>query len=555
MKIVNGSFEIETIGGSSQIYFSNGSYFGNIPFVDNVNKGKIKALNDSVLFVIESDDLIKLFLSSFRLFRAYIKTIFKLGLRLNSLGESYRVKNSSVMTVFSNQRQSGKTLFSSILAKSLFEKDSVIILDLSYDGESIFSNFNVKINKPLSQREEKEKSLASTVGELIEKSDSGIDILNVTFGSKVKINEELISPLLFVLSKKYRYIVLDLQSVEKDDVLTENVFLNSDTVFTMLKNKNDNKKYFNFYDRMLTEGQRVHYILNLFFCENVNSFSGGYLFDKFEKSSFELLENLPEKSFPEDLLRLLTKKKSAFFLEPTLLNSIVYGGLFAQLYESKGDIDVIYSSGYSSVISALYFISSNREEYIKNVEKIFSEESIVKTIDVAFPDHYIFDKKSIEKKILRLFGKNRLEMGKVHLLNSLSSGQDGRTRIFSSGDFSSVLTASLLFYPVFDEIEISGSSYSSGYPEQNVKVEDLFRTDIDEIIYLSVENSEQLSYKGDKLLGFYKKYINFLEKNNVSQSMVNNSDKIIVLKVSEKYVKIEKMIESAEIQSHDFLKS
>ena len=67
--------------------------------------------------------------------------------------------------------------------------------------------------------------------------DDGLDLVNVAFGSKVKVNPDILSPLLFMLSKEYRYIVIDCG--DDDPGLRDRVIGLSDRIFTMVKNKRD----------------------------------------------------------------------------------------------------------------------------------------------------------------------------------------------------------------------------------------------------------------------------------------------------------------------------
>ena len=314
----------------------------------------------------------------------------------------------------------------------------------------------------------------------------------------------------------------------------------------MLKKKDDRKKYFEDYDRKLADGQRVNYVINEFYSGEVNSFSGGYILNKFDIVGFDFFQQIDEEMLiPIEMLNSIIKKKKALFLEPTMLNSFFYAGFFSSFFEEKDKFDLIYCSGYSSIIALFYIISSSRDDYISKIKKIFDENEIQKLINVEFPTSFVFPNRRIKKVIANMLNKDRVEFFKNNIYFSLTDESENNTRLFSTGDLEKILTASFSLYPVYEEVDLFGKKFSSGYPNQNMRVEDLFRTNVSEIVHLSVENSLSLEYRGERLLDFFRKYQNFLS--NYENGEINSfSDKKIVLNVSEKYVKIEKIIESVE---------
>ncbi len=96
----------------------------------------------------------------------------------------------------------------------------------------------------------------------IEKVSEKLDILNVAFGSKVRLNPEIINPLLFYLSFEYSYIVIDCSN--NDVALRDTILHNTDIVIEIINNKSISKlQAIN--DSLLTQGQQVIYIVNKHF--------------------------------------------------------------------------------------------------------------------------------------------------------------------------------------------------------------------------------------------------------------------------------------------------
>ena len=152
---------------------------------------------------------------------------------------------------YSSLPGAGKSLLASLMGVSLKGAGKTVILDLSYAGNSVFNFFEKKITAPLSHRAEDGPSFEEIIRGRIEPVDEGLDLVNVAFGSKVKVNPDILSPLLFMLSKEYRFIVIDCG--DDDPGLRDRVIGLSDRVFTLVKNRKDIRSLHEVFDRSARE--------------------------------------------------------------------------------------------------------------------------------------------------------------------------------------------------------------------------------------------------------------------------------------------------------------
>ena len=90
------------------------------------------------------------------------------------------------------------------------------ILDLSLSGSSIFNFFEKKITSPLAHKEDDNPAVEKMIKQKIETIDENLDLINIAFGAKVKVNPDILSPILFILSKEYKYIILDITDHDKE---------------------------------------------------------------------------------------------------------------------------------------------------------------------------------------------------------------------------------------------------------------------------------------------------------------------------------------------------
>ncbi len=554
--VVNGFFEIEALGRTDIVYLAPGSFFGTIPFTNNRHHGKIKAIVDSTLLLFSAEDLYRFFLGAYKGLRGYLKTISRMGFELSDIGSLYHNENSRITTVFSPERESGNTLLAALLGLSLRERGKTIILDCTYDGNSVFNFLGRKITTPLSQKQEDSPSMEQIIRERVEEVDKNLHLMNITFGSKVKADRNILSPVLFILSRHYSHILLDLSGT--DDEFRDRALELSDTVFTVIRNRKVLPAAYTLFDRVLSGGQSVYYVINEQYAGTTRRFTGGLIMEKMNVTSGDdprqRLSDLADRGAVKDMAALASKRLRAMVLETNFLESIYLAGFFNALPESGMEADMLYTSSMSFVVAALYLAGGSRDDFTRTVTQLFSEEKLNRLMDITFPDEYIFKNNSIVKFATEAAGQNRMEAYTGSPVALLGRAGTRARRTFSTGYLRDMIAASFLMYPVFEDITIAGELYNSGYPELRVRIEDIFRTSADEILYVSVDNKSPLEFRHGRILKFYEKYIDLTARKPYADKISDLADRNLVIEVQEKDLRVEKILKQSEEFSARLLK-
>ncbi len=539
--VLRGAFEIESMGNTDVVYLAPGSFFGAVPFTETRQAGKVRALVDSTVMMFGTEEMYRFFLMSYKCLRGYLKILPRTGFRVSEIGRDYFGGDTRIVTVYGPSPLSGKTYLASLLGGALRKSGKTLLLDLSYTGESLFNHFEMKIAAPISHRPEDGPALEKMISERIESVDESLDCLNVAHGSKVRVNPDIVSPLLFVLSRVYRHIVIDCGDADPD--LRNRVFGLSDRIFTVVRSRKDPRLAFECFDGQLKEGQRVYYVLNERFAGAVPEFEGGMVLgDHGDPAPGGARERVLRCADTEEVARLaslVTAPRSALVLETGLLSSLCFGGLLPVLGESGRRFDCYYGSAYGFIVLALYLRSGDNREFRRLLGRFFMEDRMEKLLDVTFPTEHVYRNNLALKLAGEIFGDSRAETFRDLPMAMLGHGGGGGRRIFSTGYLRDLAAASFCLYPVFEEIDIHGESCHSGYPASRVRVEDMLRIDVDTIVYAAVENRTPLRRRGDAMAGFFSRYLDFLESVPRGEDAAELADERLVMELSEREFRFE----------------
>lgn len=553
--VIDGLFEIEISSRSDVVYLTQGSFFGNLPFSENRHRGNVRALANSSLLIMEIEDLYRFFLISFKSLRGYVRSIDKVGLEISQTGKDYLKTSSKIVSVYSPFSDSGKSILSAYIGLSLARYGKTIILDMSYQGNSIFNIFEKRITPALSQKPVEEASREQFIYNRIVEVDENLSILNICFGSKVKVDPEILSPILFLLSKKYRYIVFDLS--DYDGGLRDKAFALSDIVFGLLKKLKDRKSLYATVDGKLREGQRVYYVLNQYYSPDIVNLEGGLIFQDLalneEKVIYDDLMDRVAADKQNEIITTIRSRKRAMVFESNLTESVVYAGLLKAMDANDITIDVFYSSSMSFFVLSLYLLSDDVNEFESNVIKFFSESRLNSILDITFPEVSVFRNSRIYKFASEIAEERRIEFFETVPMVMLTDELQ-RRRVFSTGYFRDLIAASFLIYPVFESLRIDSNNYVSGFPVNFVRSEEILRTDIDSIIFSSVNNKDKLELSDDRILQFFSKYLNYLYYFRSGRASRNILDKNINIEINEREYKVDKLIQISEDISNRLLK-
>jgi hypothetical protein len=554
--VVEGAFEIETLGKNDIVYLAPGSFFGDIPFAVNRHHGSVRALIDSQLLLFDVEDLYRFFLGSFKAARGYLRSIKKMGFVYSDAGTRYAGTPSSVIAVSSSRAETGKTLFSCFISGLCAGKGKTIILDLSYKGDSVFNLYEKKVTIAMSQRGADSASAVEYIQDGIEQVSDSLSLLNITHGSRVKLDPGILSPIIFALSGEYRYIVLDLS--EQDDAMREAALSLSDHIFFLLGKQKERENLYEMCDRTIREGQRVYYVVNRYFDRETSAVEGGLLLEKLdlegEGPRSERIRNQALDEHGSDVRNILFGTKRCLVCDAGPLDAVALGGMLCAFDSAGPGFTMYYSSSMAYLVTALFVVAGNADDYKKMLVELFSPEKLNAMLDITFPDEYVIKNDGVMKTVKEMVRGRRIEFYRNAPAAMLFSEDDARARAFTTGFMKDVMTASFLLHPVFESAALAGSRYHSGYPLSYAVPEDLFRTDNEEIVYALVRCEGNAGYRSGRVLGFYERYREYAQ--NVSTArMTVLADRKVVLDIPDKGVATKKMLDLSEEKAVKMIKS
>jgi len=502
--VKKGVFEIQKPAGS--IYLAPSSFFGELPFCEK-GSGIVRALTDSTVYELKDKDLYQFMGNNFKALRGYLRVADFYRFTLSDAGKNLNRNKTQVITVFSTEKHSGKTTIALTTAcLSSFNKKT-ILLDASYDGISVFDMCGKQLLPPLSQKSPDEVTGQRFIEQRIEKVSETMDILNVAFGSKVKINPDIINPLLFYLSFEYSYIVIDCSNI--DVPLRDTILRNTDILIEIINNKSISKLQ-GIHDSLLTQGQQVIHVVNRHFEKTTKIDVPHKDFDTIPVQPDETVFQgiLRTKLQHDHLFREILSDRKALVLASGMYETLFYAGVFETLRDSDNTPDIIYTTGIPYALLIAFLHSNSLKEYKKLLLSYFSDDKLHSMLDVSFPDKYLFKNDPLKSFSSSVCGNQRLEYYNIIPYTMLVS--DNSARVFSTGDMRDIVAASIAFLPMFEGVNINKEEYYASYPLYPTVPETLLRTHIQQISYISTNTAFNPISLKSKVFGIFRKFVDFL---------------------------------------------
>ncbi len=552
--VTGGLFEAEIAGKNEFVYLTPGSYFGEIPFSTHSSRGNLKALSDSTLISFGLEDMYHFFLRSYKALRGYVKIARRMGLEMNDLAGQYLSHNSRVITVYSHQSPSGKSLFSCLMGLSLAPKGKTIILDLSHEGRSPFDYFNRRMTPALSQKQQ-ETATELFIKERIEPVTENLDLLNVAFGSHIKVHPGILSPVLCILARHYPYILLDLSDADPD--LRDSAFELTDILFALIKKSREREEIYPLFDEKLRDFQRVYYVLNTFYAGETRSLEGGYLFERFDMGEGSdpaaVLTNQAERKQLAELTEIATAPKLSLMAQEGYPECLFMAGALAALKGKGEQIDSIYSSSFSYPLSCLSVLSGDSDDFIRLCRQHCSEERLNNLLDITFPEDHVFKNSRLIKYAEEIAKGRRIEFFRtLPLLMSLENGK--QRRVFCTGHFRDLIAISLSLYPLFPPYTLHGKEFTSGFPSMDSRIEEIMRSSTNSVLQIKTRKKGGGDFTRSKLNPFYFKYIrHFIQEQPRRSQQEQLADKVIYVDLDEKTQDIEKIIEISRRSAEKYI--
>ena len=222
--------------------YCSGDWFGEMPLLSGEsNWASVRALNDSVLLKIPRAAFAAMLGRDPRVALAFTQ---RMGERMRQLREEKnRASLSRIIALFSAVPGAGKTLLATNLVASLARETGEPVLMLDFSGRMG--------DKPLAQCRPVETFSGLELEGLVTHQSLGYDRLNLrlTGGEKER---HLIAPLLGDLSKRYKYVLVDLPNQTGPSVFE--CMIQSDQIYVVAKNEAEHLSR----TRLLLEDLRNH---------------------------------------------------------------------------------------------------------------------------------------------------------------------------------------------------------------------------------------------------------------------------------------------------------
>lgn len=542
--VISGIFEVETIGNAEVVYFTSGSFFGFLPFIENRKRGNIRALLDSTIFVIQEEDLYRFFLKYHKALRGYIRMITSLGFDINETGRKYFDLKGRVISVFGQKSGSGKSYLASSLGLALSGEDTVL-LDLSYSGTSLSDILGMERTAPISEKDSEAGRAESAInGNLLHVKDN-LYVLNISFSSRVRTDASIIGLVLFLLSRRFRYIIADISN--SDAELRDAMFAGSDMIFAMTGGKKDTAELNLLFDEKINDFQRIFYVKNNYSSREEGTFTGGLILEKndgfLSSRSVDSIMNYITAGRLAPFIEKITKNEKALVVQSLSCDSICLGQFFIDLQESGKIFDCIYSSCHSFFLSALYLLGTDVKTVTGTIRKFYSPDHMNRIMEIAFPEKYVFKNGKILRYATEIAGNRRAEM--FHSMPVCRLDSPEGSRVFSTGSLARIMAASCTVSPYFEPVMIGRGEFSSGYPSARVSPAELFRTDYDDIYYLSINNRDKL-VANDEMNEFYFNSLTPDDRVYTDESYYLQAGKNLHIELSESEFKFDKIADKTK---------
>lgn len=551
--VLNGIFEIESVGNRDVVYLSPGSFFGSMPFSEVKRKGNVKALVDSTLFIISEEDVLRFFVQSSKALRGYVKLLNRIGFEISDTGKEYFNSQMKLVTVFSSEKGAGKTFLSSVLGLSLSEYDRAVILDLSYSGKSVFDFFNQRLTAPLSEKPDNAGSAGVLIQDRLVQVNENLHLLNVSFSSRVKTDPEIIGYLLFILAKEYKYIIADLS--DYDPELRDELFIRSDIIFNITNRKKPDNFMNPVFDSLLQDGQRLYSVRNNKIAGRGGDFYGGLILDSCdsydESPHIEVLKEFSSGESVGSFNKIIVKNTRSLVFQSLEKDAVFLSGFLSELNKSGRHPDYLYSSCHSYFLTALSLLADN-QNYRDVLRRFFSRENINRICAITFPEKYVFKNDRLLKYCDEIAGSKRIEMFQSLPLCRLRDSR-GNERIFSTGPLAGLMAGSFVSSPLFEPVPLAGGIYDSGFPAVLATGAHLFRTESDDITFVSVTNRGKLSVDLN-ILELYASWLNSRSADDqVHYSDLSFYNKKLTIEVMSDEFRFDKIFEETQIRAESLL--
>ncbi|HEY1405617.1 MAG TPA: hypothetical protein VF857_03320 [Spirochaetota bacterium] len=480
--IKDGFFQSEgALQKSETIYLSRGSMIGSLPFAANPARGSIKAVSPAVLYAADKDSLYRFFLSRFPAMRGYMRILNRSGVPLSASGKNIVDRMSRIITVCGHVKGAGKTVSALYLSRLLSESGSVVICDLSTTGLSLFDYCRKKLTPPVAQKKAGEQG-DDYFRDRITELGNNISLLNFSFGSNVMADASLLSPLLYYLSSRYRYILFDLDGY--DDKLEKEAVTLSDFVIPVCRTAKDITREEDRYSMLMEQGQTLVPMLREGIQARVGSDAlrisvPNILIDEQDGKS-AIFDAAYRDGNP---LSFLTTERTYHRFASQGLISLCFAGLLPHIESDLKNGSIMYANSFAFALLSSMFCGAAKD-FISRVRSSFREEKIDSLVEYTYPGNHLIKSEPIVRWAAEISGLMRLEHLPSTLSTSVVDGNNVRT-MSSTGLIRDRIASTMSPVPLCSFVKTAGGLRGSGVP---INGSYFFRHPVGKAVFYAVNN-------------------------------------------------------------------
>ncbi len=488
--VVSGRFEatVQALGKKKILaYLRRGDYFGEMSLLTKQpHSATLSALSDCLTLFLKKDDFEKTIehnaIISLELSR-------RLSSRLKGADPRSRtLLRSDVVSIYSHQRQIGRTAFAINLAASLIQEthQKTILLDMSPSGNEIAARLHMARKVPLTRFQGIESGTAEALSDFIVRHPVGFEVLSVAHDERDSLGESIITPLLNHLAIDYRFILIDLPN--GIDGLVMKAFSQSDSIFFVtdshITNVTETRETIADLQRGLSHpDEKFSIVINeSMFGIRATSAIKKELFGSKNCYSLPAVAGLKDHGPGEDVLPYVVDEPEVDYsrvirhVARRLSNNLVgiafgsgaafglaHVGVIKVLERERIPIDIVSGSSIGSLIGGLLAIGKTAAEIEEAAMEINSTLKLVRLLDFClFPWRGLFHGQVIMKHFKKHFGVKTFEDCKVPL-KILGANLSARQAItFDSGFVLDAVRASIAIPAIFKPVLMKGDVVVDG---------------------------------------------------------------------------------------------